>query len=133
MPQTNAELVRAAYEALSRHDPDRLMELLDDDVEFRNPDYAIEPGTRHGRAAFMQALERGWEAIQEVRYEIDQIVEDGDVIVVTGTARGRGVRGGVPVETPFGHVLELRDGRATSVAWFREPAEAFAAAGISRR
>jgi ketosteroid isomerase-like protein len=133
MSQTNAELVRAAYQALSRQDPDRLMELLDEDVEFRNPDYAIEPGTRHGRAAFMHALERGWEAIQEVRYEIDEIVDEGDVIVVTGTARGRGVRGGVPVETAFGHVLELRDGRATSVAWFQDPAEAFAAAGISRR
>ena len=132
MPQINAEQVRTAYEALSRHDPEGFVELLHEDVEFRNPDYAIEPGTRHGREAFIQALERGWEVIQEVSYDIDEIVEEGDVIVVTGRTTGRGARGGVPVKTPFGHVLELRDGRATSVAWFREPAEAFAAAGISR-
>ncbi|HZO61141.1 MAG TPA: nuclear transport factor 2 family protein [Solirubrobacterales bacterium] len=133
MPETNAQRIRAAYEALSRRDVHGLADLLDPDVEFRNPDYAMETGIRHGRAEFIRALERGWEVIEDTRYEVERIVEDGDVYVVIGFFTGRGVTGGVPVSTPFGHVLELRDERAISVSWFQDPAEALAVAGISER
>ena len=132
MSEENVARVRRAYEALGRRDTNSLMELLDPEVEFRNPEYAMEAGTRHGRDEFVKALERGWEVMDDIRYYIDRIVDEGDVIVVIGRFTARGRTGGVPVETAFGHVLELRGGRATSVSWFQDPAEALAAAGISR-
>lgn len=131
MSQENVELVRRAYDALARQETDSLLELLDPEVEFRNPDYAMETGTRRGREEFVRALERGWEVMEETRYDIERIIDEGDVIVVIGRFMARGRTGGVPVETPFGHVLELRDDRATSVSWFQDPAEALAAAGLS--
>lgn len=131
MSQQNVELVRKAYEALARQDIDTLVELLDPEVEFRNPDYAMEAGTRHGREEFVQALERGWEVMDDMRYYIERIVDEGDVVVVIGRFTARGRTGGVPVESAFGHVLEVRGDRATSVSWFQDPAEALAAAGVS--
>ena len=121
--------VREAYEALSREDIDPVLELLHEDVEFRNPEYAMEPGTRHGHEGFRIAMEAAWEVIETLRYDIERIVDGGDVIVVVGRFGGRGRGGGVPLEQ--GHVLEIRDGKAVSVSWFQDPDEAFAAAGIS--
>jgi ketosteroid isomerase-like protein len=132
MSEGNAARIRGAYEALSRQETESLLELLDPDVEFRNPEYAMETGTRHGREEFVRALERGWEVMEEMRYHIERIIDEGDVIVVIGRFTARGRTGGVPVETPFGHVLELRDDLATSVSWFQDPAEALAAAGITQ-
>ena len=131
MPQDNVERVRQAYEALSRQDTNSLIGLLDPAVEFRNPEYAMETGTRHGPEEFVKALELGWEVMDDMSYEVERILDQGDVIVVIGRFMARGRVGGVPVESAFGHVLELRDDRVTSVSWFQDPAEALAAAGIS--
>ncbi len=123
--------MREAYEALSRNDLDRLMELLDPAVEFRNPDYAMESGIRHGHDGFRKAMEATNEVLEDVRFDIEQVVEAGDLIVVAGRSHGRGRGGGVPVESQFGHVLELRADMVVAVSWFQSPAEAFAAAGLS--
>ena len=131
LSEENVKRVRAAYEALGRKDTDAVIELLDPAVEFRNPDYAMEAGTRHGHEGVRKAFETGWEVMEDMRWDIEEVLDHGDVIVVVGRFSGRGRTGRVPVETRFGHVLELRDGKATSIAWFQDPAEAFAAAGIS--
>lgn len=131
MPTENETMVREAYEALSRSEFDGLAGLLDPEVEFRNPDYAMEAGVRHGHEGFRKAMEAAQDVIEEPRWDIERIVEAGDVIVVVGRFTGRGRTGGVPVESPFGHVLELRAGKVVSVSWFQDAAEAFAAAGLS--
>jgi ketosteroid isomerase-like protein len=129
LSEDNVQL-RTAYEALDRKDLDTLVGLLHPDVEFRNPDYAMEPGIRHGHDGFRRAMEAGFEAFDDVRYEIDGIVEGDDVIVVTGRFRGRGRGGGVPVDAPFAHVFEIRDDKATTVSWFQDADEALRAAGL---
>jgi len=131
--EQNVQQVRDAYEALSRREVEALLELLHPDVEYRNPDYAMEAGTRQGRDAFRRALEANWEVLEDLTWEIEQIVDDGDTIVVTGRMRGRGRSGGVPFDQPFGHVLELEDDRAISMSWFRHPEEALEAARIRDR
>ncbi len=133
MPTENEQRVREAYEALSRHDLGALHEMLDPDVEFRNPDYAMESGTRHGREGFRRAMEAAQEVLEDVQYDVERIVEADDVIVVVGRFSGRGRGGGVPVESRFGHVLQLRGDRVACVSWFQDPAEAFAAAGLSEQ
>jgi ketosteroid isomerase-like protein len=127
----NAERVRVVYEAMARGDIAAVTELLSPDVEFRNPDYAMEPGTRHGHEGFRAAMESGMEVFDEVQWHIERIVEQGDVVVVTGRTTGRGRGGGVPFEAPFAHVVEIDGDKAVSIAWFRDADEAFAAAGIS--
>ena len=131
MPTENAQRVREAYEALSRDDLDGMLELLHPEMEFRNPDYAMEPGTRHGRDGFRRAWEAGQEVLEDLHFDVERIVEGDDVIVVVVRISGRGRGGGVPIDSRFGHVLELRGDQVARVSWFQDPAEAFAAAGIS--
>jgi len=125
--------VRAAYLALARRDTDALLDLMDPAVEFHNPDYAMETGVRRGHDGVRAALQSGWEVMEEIRFDVERIVDGGDVIVVVGRSRAVGRTGGVPVEAPFGHVLEIRGDKAIRIAWFQDHAEAFAAAGLSDR
>ena len=129
----NLKLLRAAYEALERADIDALLDLLHPDVEFRNPDYAMEPGIRHGHDGFRKAMEAGYEVFDDVRYEIEQIADGGDVVVVTGRFTGKGRAAGVPFEAPFAHLFEIHDDKASSVSWFQDPDEALRAAGLGSR
>ena len=49
-----------------------------------------------------------------------------------GTLRGQGRSSGIAVERRQGFVWTVRNGLAVRYAWFNEPAEALAAARVSR-
>jgi ketosteroid isomerase-like protein len=49
MSEENVELVRRIYDIWAREGSAR--ELIAEDVEYVNPTYAVEPGTRRGRKA----------------------------------------------------------------------------------
>ena len=49
MSEKNVELVRRIYERWDREESVR--GLVAEDIEYVNPDYAVEPGTRTGRGA----------------------------------------------------------------------------------
>jgi ketosteroid isomerase-like protein len=46
--QENVDLIRRIYDVWDRDESAR--ELISEDVEYVNPTYAVEPGTRRGRA-----------------------------------------------------------------------------------
>jgi ketosteroid isomerase-like protein len=50
--------IRVAYADFGRGDWTNLLESLDSDIEWHNPDNALEPGVRHGKDSFRVALER---------------------------------------------------------------------------
>jgi ketosteroid isomerase-like protein len=127
----NLTTVRLGFEAMERGDIDAIVELLDPEIEFVNPEYAVEPGTRHGIEGYRNALEQLSEIFQNLRYELDELIEVGDKIVVTGRFTALGKGSGVEVGLQrFGSVLTVRNGRLLRHEWFREPYEARKAAGI---
>jgi len=63
MSQENIEIVRRIYTAWAGDHVPGPVELLDPDIEYVNPEGAIEPGVRRGLEAFTAATERtleGW-------------------------------------------------------------------------
>ncbi len=101
------------------------------DIEYVNPPGAVEPGTRQGREAFGQAVEKvfeGWET-WEMEPEAFRDVDDQVAVVVRYRARGRG--SGVQVEGRESALWTLRDGKVVRYAWFHEAADALQAAGLS--
>ena len=126
------EIVRSGFSALAQGDFDSFFSVLDDEVEWVNPPYAVEPGTRRGTAEFRGALGRMRATWGDIRLEVDEVVEAGaTVVVVTGRWTGQGTGSGVQLETPFASALTLRDGKVVRYEWFREKAEAVGAAGLS--
>jgi ketosteroid isomerase-like protein len=132
MSQENVEIARDGFAALARGDFDSFRAFLDEDVEWVNPSYAVEPGTRHGPGEFGDALGRMRASFGDVQVEIDEVMEAGDQdVVVSGHWTGKGTGSGVPMETAFSSVLTLRDGKIVRYQWFRRRAEALEAVGLS--
>lgn len=124
------EIVQAAFSALAQGDFRSFFSSLDESVEWVNPPYAVEPGTRRGTGEFREALGRMGASFGDIRVEVDEVAEAGeDAVIVTGRWSGEGTAGGVRLETPFSSALTLRSGRVVRYEWFREKAEALEAVG----
>ena len=126
MSEQNVELVRRIYDAWGRNESPR--ELIDPDVEYVNPPYAVEPGTRRGRRSFAAVRD----TYEDFELRIERMVDAGeeDVVVLahyTGTGRGSGV----PVAGEHGYVWTVRGGVAVRFRWFQSHQEALGAAGVS--
>ena len=133
MSKENVEIVQGGFSALARGEFESFFSVLDDRVEWVNPPYAVEPGTRRGTAAFREALGRMRASFGGIRLEVDEVVAAGEnLVVVTGRWTGEGTSSGVRLENPFSSALTLRNGKVVRYEWFREKAEALAAAGRSQ-
>jgi ketosteroid isomerase-like protein len=119
----NVELVRLIYERWSRGEQTK--DLIDPQLEYVNPPYAVEAGTRRGRGA----LNRIREVYPDFRTEPERFVDAGEEVVVIGTARGRAASG-VQAQWRQGYVWTVRGGRAVRFRWFSNPEEALAAVGL---
>ena len=98
--------------------------LLSEDVEWVNPDDAVETGTRREHSGFGAAQESFREGFQLVRFEIERLETAGDAVgvrvVMHTVARGSGM----PVRNDLGYRFDFRDGRLARFEWSNDP-EAF--------
>ena len=125
MSQESVELVRRIYDAWDRGESAR--DFIAADMEYVNPSYAVEPGTRRGRKSL--ALVRG--AYEDFEIEVERIIDAGDETVVLAHFTGSGSVSGVPVAGEHGYVWTVRDGLAVRFQWFQSHREALEAAGLS--
>jgi len=123
MSQENVEVIRSIYRAWSGNESAR--DLIDPALEYVNPSYAVESGTRHDRGALREIRK----VYPDFRVEPERFVDGGEDVVVIGVARGRSASG---LETQWrqGYVWTVRDGRAVRFRWFNDPKEALEAVGL---
>ncbi len=105
--------MRRGYEAFNRSDIDTVLGILDPDIEWHEPEVEGLPfaGTHRGheqvvRNVFQSAVEH-WDDFQVV----PETYLDADDVVVLGRFRGRGKVSGEPLDAPFAHIWELREGK----------------------
>lgn len=123
MSQENVELVRRIYEAWGREESAR--DFIAEDIEYVNPSYAVESGTRRGRASFRVVRE----TYGDFRVQVERYVDAGEEVVVLAQYKGSGGGSGVPVSGEHGYVWTVRDGQAVRFQWFQSHREALDAAG----
>jgi ketosteroid isomerase-like protein len=112
---------------MERGDVETLVAGAAENVEYVNPDYALEPGTRHGPDGTRIALRNMLEAFDDLRWDIESLEERGDRVIATGTFTGRGKASGVAFDPqPFGVVVTFRDDEVIRFEWFNRPDEALA-------
>ena len=130
MPSQNVEQLIEGFRAMERGDVEWIVALADPDVEFVNPDHALESGTRHGPDGLRAGMAAMLEAFEDLRFKHDRIVEVGDRVAATGTFTGRGRGSGMPFgPMTFAVVTTQRDGKLVRYEWFAEAEEALRAAG----
>jgi ketosteroid isomerase-like protein len=122
-------LVRRAYDGMVAGDLDAVVAGTAADVEWRNPERAVEPGIRKGRAEFREALGRLSELFDYDRFEIERTPESGDAVALRVRFIGRGSASGAPIDAVFGHVFRFDGERVVAFEWFPDPADALDAVG----
>ena len=124
MSEENVELVRRIYAAWDRGESAR--DFIHPDVEYVNPSYAVEPGTRRGRKAF--AIVR--DTYEDFKLTVERFIDAGEEVVVLAEYTATGPSSGVPVTGAHGYVWTVKDGQATRFRWFQSHREALEAAGL---
>jgi ketosteroid isomerase-like protein len=123
MSQENVELIRTIYARWEAGES--AAELIDREMEYVNPSYAVESGVKHGRGT-LGAIR---DIYPDFRFEPEQYRDAGEDVVVIGMARGTAASG-VRAQWRQGYVWTVREGRAVRFRWFSDPAEALQAAGL---
>ena len=120
MPQSQ-EVVRSLYDAFARADIEAILGALDEQIDWKAPENLPHGGHFHGRdgvGRFFQSIGDTWETLT---VEIEDVVGDGDRVVVLATARGRLRATGDDSGYTAAHTWTLRDGTPVR---FRETVDA---------
>ena len=132
MSRENVEIVRAVSDAYARGDYEDALERLDADIEFVSPPdvtgggqvWRGRDGTRRGVTSFLGT----WE---DYHYEVRDLIDCGDEVLVEGWQRARGRGSGVEVSEAIYTVWTVHEGRVVRQRMFRDRAQALEAAGLS--
>jgi ketosteroid isomerase-like protein len=130
MSQENVEIVQRLYRAWRENGFGVVPELMDPEIEYVNPPYAVEPGVRRGHAGFAQAARSLTDIYMDYSATAVQIRAVGDRVVVTATVSTRSRANAIPIDAQRGYIFDVRGGKVTRFAWFNHPAEALKAAGL---
>jgi ketosteroid isomerase-like protein len=122
--EADAETVRRSYEALNQGDVDAALEALDAEAVWRDSAELPGGGEFHGREALGRFLGDFLAEWRDFHQEIEDLVVARDRVglVIHLTAVGRS--SGIAVDTRYGHVWSMRDGRGVRVDAYRDPAAA---------
>jgi ketosteroid isomerase-like protein len=127
---TNAEIVRRGFDALTAGDLDALLATLHSDVYWR-PLMSRTPGEGafRGHDGVTEWWRRIHEVTPDVRSDIDEVVERGDLVYVEG-GLGTAAAGGRAQTMAW--VVRLRQGKVDRMDVFTDRDEARAAAGLDQ-
>jgi len=133
MAQEDVEAFERAIEAYNRRDIDAFLEAIDPEVEWQGALQALlesEAKVYRGHEGVRQWVRDIDEALADLRLELPEIHDLGDRLVAIGRLSARGQASGAETESPFGCVVEWKNGKATRVVSFLDRKDALEAAGL---
>lgn len=130
MSRENLDTLQRIFEQLFGRGRPLGPELLADDAEWVNPQDAVEPGTRRGADGFNEAIASVFATWDDVRFDTERVIDNGDEVIALGVLRGHVHAAGMEVDSPHGEVWTFRDGRVIRMRWFNTHRETLAAAGV---
>ena len=133
MSQENVELVKRLYDAWREGGFGVVPALMDPEIEYVNPPYAVEPGTRLGYEGFAIAARNIRNVYPARRFEPLEFHDAREQVAVRVRVIARGVGSSVEVDVERGYVFDVRDGKVVRFAWFNEPLEALRAVGLAEQ
>jgi ketosteroid isomerase-like protein len=125
MSQENVEIVRRAFEAYSRGEPD--WNLMHPEAVWNAVDETPQCG-REAVEAYLERWESPWEELETIP---EEFVDAGDRVLVTVLFRGRGQASGMTIESHLHEVWELRDGLVVRMDEFSDRRDALEHAGLA--
>jgi ketosteroid isomerase-like protein len=131
MSQENVEIVRRAVAAVNAGDVDRLLTLVDAEIEFRSP---MEQMTYRGIAGIVRYANDVAAVMEDFHTEDDRFLDAGtDRVLHLYRVHGRGSGSGVPVSRHNAILWQLRDGKLLIGQGYLSQREALEAVGLSEQ
>ena len=120
----NTDALKRGYDAFNSGDADTLADLYQDDARWEGPNTEGVPmsGVHEGKEAILEALRSAGEAFEEITVSPDEMVEEGDTVVVLSHIQGK-TSSGNEVKLPGIEVWRMKDGKAQRVQSLVDTAE----------
>ena len=126
-------MVRRAFAGTNAGDFSYLPESMDENCEFRlPPDFPGTQGTR-GPEGFLSVVNEVAEAFEDIRYEPQEFLDQGDRLFAAVRTVGHAKHTGLAVDLLVYWVYTFRDGKAVVMEAYLDRAEALEAAGLSEQ
>src|SRR5689334_3027792 len=109
MSQENVEVVRQAFAAYSSAGAEALADYWDSEIEVGVPPELAQAGTYRGREAVLAWMSEWNEAWERIEYTPEEIVGNGDTVVVTLLYDGVGKASGLRIDGRWWYLIRLRD------------------------
>jgi ketosteroid isomerase-like protein len=124
----NSDALKRGYEAFNSGDAEAVAELYTDDVTWEGPNTEGVPmsGKHEGKDAVMQALGQLGEMFESFNVSPDEMVEEGDTIVVLSNITAT-TKSGNEIKSPGVEIWRMSDGKANRVQSLGDTAEMKAA------
>ncbi len=131
MSQENVELVYRANDAFNRRDLDAWLALADPEVEIYSRLVELEGGGPYrGHDGIRSWTENFLAVAPDLRSEIEEVRDAGDMTITRIRQRGHGVGSDAPIEQTQWIVTRWLNGKAIWVRIVVSEAEALEAAGV---
>jgi ketosteroid isomerase-like protein len=131
MSEENVEVVRRALAALDRGDVEQMLSMVQPDFEVRvAPELSAEPDTYRGSEGVRRYFDSFREAFEQIRFEVEQLTDAGDAVVVNMRMRAIGKATKIAVEQRNAGVWTVTDGKVAQVETYARLDEALRAAGV---
>ncbi|MEK6276628.1 MAG: nuclear transport factor 2 family protein [Actinomycetota bacterium] len=118
-------------ETASRRDLEAMDELISEDLEFDSTFAASEGRVFRGHAGIRQYFVALEESFEDLRLDIEDLIDVGDErVVLLVRVSGRGKGSGVPVQHPYGQVWTLSGQTTRQIDSYADPAQALEAVGV---
>jgi len=116
--QENKQLVQEAYQLFLKGDIPGLLARCLDDAEWSSPEMEFVPfsGTFHGKRGIAELLSKLDASTQTLRFEPREFIAEGDKVIVLGEASWLVKATGRRFDTPWIHVITMRDGKMERLA-----------------
>jgi ketosteroid isomerase-like protein len=127
----DAEVVRRAYEAYARGDMATAGSAYSEDTAWDLSRFRPDMTGYEGTEALGEAIRTWREAWTDHFFSLERLVDAGDRLVAVIHEGGKGRESGVEVAMHYGQVIKVPDGKIVETIVYRDPDEAFRAAGLS--
>ena len=129
MSEENVELVRRWAEALSRGELP--LELSDPEIRLDNISEFPITGPYHGHEGFRRWWQDVAEAFDEVRFEIEELIDvDDERVLSVQRVVGRFRHTGIPIDNRWASLYWVREGKIARAVGYASQKRALQAAGL---
>jgi uncharacterized protein len=121
--QENVELVQAAFAAWNRGELDAFGECVAPDIVWLEVSgwVEIEGHEVHGRDQLLRNFKRLLDTWESYRLELEELRADGPTVVAVVREVARGRASGVEVDSLWGYVITVANGKLSRVEAHRDP------------